>query len=129
MSNRVFYVFKIGEAAGGTEGQTYHISLSKDAYKDFAKDLGMAETPLDKIPEGSVKLTASSATAELAMIPLVAVYQKSVTLTNIKTQSAIVLVPRDKLEEAIAPNGLRKKKYNGKKIVDLRLPRKRLLTY
>jgi hypothetical protein len=127
--SKVFYVFQIGEALGGTEAQTYHIALSKDGYKDFAKSVGMTETTLDKIPEGSVKLKISQAVEELAMIPLRVTYQVGTSKTNIKTQAATVLIPRDKIEEAIAPNGLRKKKYNGKTIVDLSLPRKRSYTF
>lgn len=127
--DRVTYVFKIGEALGGTEAQTYHMSLQKSIYEKIAPSLGMTETKPDKIPEGSVKLTVSTATAEIAVIPLLALTQVSVTGTTVRTAPVTIYVPRDKIEEALAPGGLLSKKVKGRNVIGLRLPRKRVVTF
>lgn len=129
VNDRVLYVFKIGEAVGGTESQTYHMLLSKAIYKDIAASLGMKETAAEKVPEGSVKLTVTTGTNEIAIIPVLALTQESKSSTSIKTRATTIYVPRDKFEEALAPNGLRAKKIKGKSIIDLRLPRKRVVTF
>lgn len=127
---RVAYGFDIGAAADGTGGKKYYISVKESSYKGFASLLQMKKLRTNDL-ENYEQISIADATKNLVVIPLRVTFNKGFnTGGNMRRGSAIVYIPRDRIEEAIdGDKGLLKKTYNGHPIVDVYAPRKKVVTY
>ena len=123
-NQRSLYLFTLS-------GQKYLISLKDGIYQSFASTIGYTKQTGD-IPEDARTVTADEAIDDLLIIPVVAKYVKgkNPVTGNAQSQSGVVFIPRDKIEEAVNPtSGLAGKTYNGFPIAKIGVSRKRSYRY
>lgn len=115
---RNWHTFDLGLAADGASPRKVAILLKTNAYSDLKGLFQMTARKDDSnTTEDFDKMKISEALAEAVVVPFRITYSKN----NRDSQSAVIYVPRDRIEEALdKDNGVTKKKYNGFKITNIR---------
>lgn len=120
---KAYHGFDLGSAADAQTLKKYAINLRTSAYANLIGVLQMKV--LDEKTKGEYTLIKlQDALARAILIPMRITYAKNGKEDD--TQSSIIYIPRDRIEEAIDnDSGVKGKTYSGHKIIDIRVPRRR----